>query len=269
MANILEIGKAHQRIIREQKQKSDNGGLFGHPIADIKTAICKEITFEQASKVILEYEWLKSMGTTQFHYGIFFEGELAGAICFGYLQAMKGHANRNPPYSNYVGSKYAVKPIQLSRGACVWWAHEHSASKLIAYGLREMSKKGYKFCVAFSDADAGEIGTVYQATNWHYIGYGNSPKHYDIYYKNGKVFMNSRDLSKKLKLVGKGDILKYLEDKPDMEIREQKPKAKYIKLLGNEKENKEMMQVLKDKIQPYPKRKPNGFEKADAGGDNF
>lgn len=246
--------KAHQRIIREEKQKTDIGGLFSHPKADIKKAVCKEISYKQAKSVILEYEWLGTMGTTQVHYGIFFEGVLGGAICFGYLQAMQGHKNRKPPYSTFVGADYAKKGVQLTRGACVWWAHEHSASKLISFGLREMSKKGYKYSVAFSDSSAGEIGTVYQATNWTYVGYGNSPKHYDIKYKNGKTYMNSRDLSKKLKLVGKQKILEYIKDKTHLELSVQLPKAKYIKLLGNKKENKIMMKILKSRKLPYPKR---------------
>jgi len=65
VGNILEIGKAHQRIIREKKQSTDTGGMFGYPVADIKTAVCKEITYEQAKTIILEYEWLGTMGTTQ------------------------------------------------------------------------------------------------------------------------------------------------------------------------------------------------------------
>lgn len=44
------------------------------------------------------------------------------------------------------------------------------------------------------------------------------------------------------------------QDKPYLELRMRKPKARYIKLLGNRHENKEMMSVLADKIKPYPKR---------------
>jgi len=258
MANFLDIEKAHQRKIREEKQKTDIGGLFGYPKADIKKAVCKEISYEEAKKIILEYEWLGTMGTTQMHYGIYFEGILAGAICFGYFQAMQG-------YATYVGENYAKNGIQLSRGACSWWAHEHSASKLIAFGLREMEKKGYKFCIAFSDPDAGEIGTVYQATNWYYLG-AKKDTHWDMYYKTGKLFMNDRDIFKKFGFRGKAKQLEYIADKPELEIRLRKPKARYIKLLGNKTEKKQMMKVLEDKILPYHKRNPNGFEKNEAVG---
>lgn len=243
--------KAHQRIIREKKQTTDAGGMFGYPNADIKTAVCKEITFEQAKTIILEYEWLGSMGTTQYHYGIFFEGVLAGAICFGYFQRVGG-------YGMYVGEKYGKQGVQLSRGACAWWAHEHSASKLIAYGLREMRKKGYKFCIAFCDPEAGEIGTVYQATNWQYLGF-TKDKHWNLYYKTGKKYMDDRDIYKKFGFRGLAKLQEFIKDKPDLEIKLSHPKARYIKLLCNKYEAKEIMTVLKDKLQPYPKRKPNDF----------
>lgn len=246
MEHTLKIGKAHQRIIREQKQQSDTGGLFGHPIADIKNAVCREITYEQAKAIILEYEWLGTMGTTQMHYGIYFDGVLGGAICFGFFQAMQG-------YATYVGEKYAKKGIQLSRGACVHWAHEHSASKLIAFGLREMEKKGYKFCVAFSDSEAGEIGTVYQATNWYYLS-AKTDVHWDLYYKNGDLYMNDRDIFKKYGFRGRRKMEEFIKDKPNIEMKLRKPKARYMKLLGNKREIREMMECLKDKIHPYPKR---------------
>lgn len=77
------IGKAHQRIIRESKVKVDNGGLFGYPEADIKNAICKKIDYKTAEKIILEYEWLGTMGQGMYCYGIYFENVCAGVVCFG------------------------------------------------------------------------------------------------------------------------------------------------------------------------------------------
>ena len=249
--------KAHQRIIREEKSNTDVGGLFGYPQnPDIKKAVLREIDYETAKRVILEYEWLGTMGTTQFHYGIYFDGVCAGVVCFGYFQAMNTNSGGHP-YAPYVGEKYSDKGIQLTRGACVHWAHEHSGSKLIAYGIREMNTKGYKYCIAFSDPMAGEIGTLYQATNWYYLGFSNT-LHYDVYYKDGRLFKNDRDFFKEHGFVGKGKMNNFISNKPHLELRERKPKARYIKLLGNKKENNEMMKTLKPKIKEYPKRTNHG-----------
>jgi hypothetical protein len=247
------IGKAHQRKIREEQSIIDNGGLFGYPLADIKNCQLRDVDYQTAKKIIEQYEWLGTMGTTQMHYGIYFEGVCGGVIGFGYFQAMNTNSGGHP-YAPYVSEKFASKGIQLTRGACTWWAHKHSGSKLIGYGLRQMQKKGYKYVVAFSDAEAGEIGTLYQATNWHYLGFGTT-KHYDIYYTNGKIYMNDRDFYKKYKYSGKNKMKKFIEDKPQLCIKERLPKARYIKLIGNKYENKEMLKTLKPLILPYPKRK--------------
>tara|TARA_R110000824_G_scaffold175994_1_gene354793 strand:- start:6 stop:869 length:864 start_codon:yes stop_codon:yes gene_type:complete len=246
--------KAHQRIIRDQKAKEKPLLLFSDKpsVIDIKTAFVKSVSFETAKKIILEYEWLGTMGTTQHHFGIYFDGHCAGVVCFGYFQAMNTNSGGHP-YAPYIGEKYSKYGIQLSRGACVHWAHPHSASKLISGSLQHMKQKGYKYSIAFSDPMAGEIGTVYQATNWHYLGFGKTI-HYDIYYRGGQLYMNDRDFYKKYKFCGKNKTENWLNDKPDLYLKKREPKGRYVKLLGNKKENKEMMKHLKDKIVPYPKR---------------
>ena len=254
------MGKAWQRKIREQKANEENLLLFKDEPdeADIKKAVIREIGYNTAKAVIEEYEWLGTMGTTQFHYGIYFDGFCGGVVCFGYFQAMFNSNNieRGGGYSHYVGDKFWDKGIQLTRGACVHWAHEHSGSKLIAYGLREMEKKGYKFCIAFSDKEAGEIGTLYQATNWHFIG-SSGPLHYDLYFKGGGLYLNNRDFNKKYKKGGFKNKVDFIDANPELklELKTIHPKGRYIKLLGNKIEKREMMKTLKDKIKPYPKRK--------------
>lgn len=258
MSNIIDVGKAHQRKIREQLISTDVGGLFGYPQnVDIKDALLREIDYQTAKRIIEQYEWLGTMGTTQHHYGIYFDGVCGGVVCFGYFQAM-GTQGGGHPYATYVGEQFAKQGVQLTRGACAWWVHEHSGSKLISYGLNQMSKLGYKYAIAFSDADAGEIGTLYQATNWHYLGFGRT-LHYDLYKTNGQLYKNDRDFYKEFGFVGKQKMEEFIKDKPHLVIRERRPKGRYIKLLGNKLENKLMMRTLESKIQPYPKRKSDAI----------
>ena len=252
--NYLNVGKAHQRIIREKKEQELKGS-HSVPQVDIKKAVCKEIDASEAKKIILEYEWLGKMGSTFMHYGLFFEDVLTCVICLGQFQAPEG-------YKYYVGEKYALSGIQLSRGACAYWAHPHSGSKLIGYGLREMKKRGYKYVIAFSDEDAGEIGTIYQATNWLYLGKRTENIcDYRIVHKGTKkTFCDTRDMLQRLGFRGVKKGIKFIEENPHLEMVFIKPKARYIKLLGNKKENEEMMEILKDKIKPYPKRKIENCE---------
>lgn len=245
--------KAHQRIIREKIASEESNDLFSNDWVninrDIKNSVIKPITNKEAKEIILKYEWLGTMGTsTRFCYGIFFDGNLAGVACYGELGAVAfSH------YKKTVGENYYNKGIILNRGACVHWAHEHSGSKLISASLKEIKKKGYKFVVAYADSEAGEIGTLYQATNWYYIGI-TKDTHHDIYYKSGKMFLGDRNFYVKYGTRSKKVMENFVSQRNDLVLKERKGKGRYIQLLGSKKENKEMMSVLKNKIQPYPKR---------------
>lgn len=77
--------KAHQRLIRE--------GLAFEPdplldekrslAASLRNAWVRETDYETAKRIILQYEWLRSMGTSDFQFALYFGEHLAGAICFG------------------------------------------------------------------------------------------------------------------------------------------------------------------------------------------
>ena len=227
---------AHQKLIREQKRQTDNGGLFTYPQnVDIKKAIVKEIDYNTASKIIFEYEWLGTMPTFCTHYfGIYFDDICAGVVIYGISLPQS-------VLDSVCGKKYGNKVRVLSRGACVWWAHPHSASKLIGESLKVLDKQGYKAVIAFCDTRAGEIGTIYQACNFLYIGESKGGKEYFIEgkWRTGKGAANYAHQKRNLN---------------EYEQRDRSLKHKYVYLLGDKKEKKEMMEYLKDKIQPYPKR---------------
>lgn len=243
------MNEAWQYKIRQQKAIEDKPNSFvpeKPKIVDIKNAIVKEVSRKTAESIILQYEWLGTMGTTNLHNGIYFDGFLGGVVCYGYFQSMEG-------YSTYVGDKYSKKGIQLTKGACVYWAHKHSASKLISASLKEIQKLGYKYVIAFSDSQAGEIGTVYQASNFYYLGYTNHSPHYNLCYPNGTIHTDCRDIQKKFGISSYKDKL-VIANKKGLILKKIENKARYIYLLGTQIEKRQMLEILNHKILPYPKR---------------
>jgi hypothetical protein len=142
----------------------------GRPRAALDGAVMREIPFKTAQEFILKYEWLGTMGTTKFSLGMFCGEDLLGVMCFG-LTAGTG------ALSELFGEENKHYGIVLVRGACASHAHRHSGSWMVGRAKQELAKRGYLFAIAYSDPEAGEIGTLYQATNWHFYGF-TSPVNY-------------------------------------------------------------------------------------------
>jgi hypothetical protein len=158
--------KCHQRVVRESHED-------GHSVPkDFSTASVREISHSVAKEFILKYEWLGNTGTTVRAIGLFFGEELAAVECFG-------HPGSTAIW-NICGEENASMVYWLARGACAHWAHPHSSSYLInkacemmgaPWKTRDGKDMPAKFVfLATADSDAGEIGTVYQASNWVYLG---------------------------------------------------------------------------------------------------
>jgi hypothetical protein len=161
------VEKCHQRIVRD-RLKDD------HPVPeDFSTATVREISYAEAKAFILKYEWLGNMGTTARTFGLFFGDELAAVECFGH-PGSEG-------IKNICGKEHEDKVYWIARGACAPWVPDRgAASYLIARSCemmgqpwktakgREMSPK-FAF-LATGDTDAGEVGQVYQSSNWLYLG---------------------------------------------------------------------------------------------------
>lgn len=245
----LHTNKAHQRLIRERRELEYSRGeipiqlsllndLRHPPKADISTAIVRPISYTQAKQIILDYEWLGSMAQRTTHcFGIFFEGILGGVTCFSIPPTPQAA-------TGVCGNDYASIVKTLSRGACVYWAHPHSASKLISLSLKWMiDNTPFRIFVAYSDPRAGEIGTVYQATNWLYTGTtaGDIEYYIDKKWKSGRT---ARHTSYKRRGI----------DYPMLPKRKAIGKHRYVFVGGNKKEKKEFLKLLKYPVLTYPKR---------------
>jgi len=157
--------KAHQRLIRERLAFEPDPLIEEKKVlaASLKNGVVGEISKSEAKQIILKYEWLGNMGTTDYAFGLYFGKHLAGAICFGSTAGTKTAAS-------ICGKDFAHLVKTLNRGACVHWSHPNSASFLISHACRLMAQKGFHIFVAYADPSAGEIGTIYQACGWNYCG---------------------------------------------------------------------------------------------------
>jgi hypothetical protein len=195
-----------------------------------------------------------------FSFGIFFDQVCAGVVCYG------------PEYSENLGiqareqgrkcadwSRYGFegKMILLSRGACVHWAHPHSASKLIRGSMNLLPRK-FEVVTATCDPAAGEIGTIYQACGFDYVG--------SMRDNNGAV--NSRFMDRdawliKGKIVGSRAIRQMCGSTkaadvarvyPDAEKIKQHSKHRYFAFRGSHKAKRAHRAAIGNLVKPYPKR---------------
>lgn len=244
--------EAWQYKIRVEKEKqwleSGKERFWEKINLDLKKSIVKEVNRKIAEKIILEYEWLGDMAVTNKYYGIFFDSFCGGVICIN----TSGHS-ANPKAEMSLG----VKKGELSyfaRGACPFWTPKGAASKLLSFALKLEKKRGAKMAIAFSDNNAGEYGTVYQATNWHYIGLtikGGSDK---SYYKGNRILDGRTMTSFAQRSNMSVDKYRKILIKEGRKENHNNQKGRYVYILAEGCEKEKIYRKIKPLIKPYPKR---------------
>lgn len=229
---------AHQYLIRLHKKAAAASADVPEYAGDIAGADVRPISYQQAKSVIADYEWLGNMAQRTTHcFGIFFGYHLGGVACFATPNTMQAAIG-------VAGAEHADQVKVLSRGACVWWAHPHAASKLISRSLRWMTANTpFRIFLAYADPRAGEIGTVYQASNWLYTGQTNG----DIEYLINDKWRSGRSARHK-SYVRKGIDYRTLPS------RRAPGKYRYIWIGGSFSERKAILAALKYPVLSYPKR---------------
>lgn len=177
---VSEDGRAYQRQLRDQYEDEPAPPV---PHLRLKRSRVKPISRRLASDIILRYEWLGTMSKTSHHYGLFFGPYVAGATCVaGSGGSLAG---------SHTHKQFGIDRMELSvlsRGACAHWAPTGANSRLVSWTVRLFAEEapGARILMAFADLDAGEIGTIYQACNWVYLGPGKS--HLDPVDPSGRAY---------------------------------------------------------------------------------
>ena len=247
---------AWQRQVRDRYVEE---GCPPVPHLDVGRAIVRPVSRRCAEQVIIKYEWLGTMAPSRHHYGIFFGDYCAGVCCITVGNTSAG--------SN-VHKMFGVSPLRLgviARGACTHWAPPGTNSRLVSWTCRLLSRDGVlSLLLAYSDTDAGEIGTIYQACGWTYVGRGGSAK--QLVAPNGRIY-DRKVVSNTRKRHGDTNAVSWAAQRAAFLAHgwtEQgsNPKHRYVRVL--DRSDLDLVRIVESLRMPYPKRLRVGSIDGDA-----
>lgn len=205
----------------------------------------KEIEAKFARGYIATFHYSKTMpDSTRFCYGGFYKGKLLGVICYGMGCGKNQYTAIIPDIKN---GEY----VELTRLWCANSAPKNTESKMISKSLKMLPKE-IKLVVSFSDESEGHCGIIYQATNWYYLGKN----------KGGKMLLMPNGIKKHTRLLGIYRIrhpeYKEYTNNQLMELlnftyTDGGCKYRYVYLRGDKREKKRMYEMIKDRVEQYPK----------------
>lgn len=240
----------------------------------------KSIVWDEVKQFIERHEWLGKMGLYPTHvFTARYNGILAGVLSFDMPNA----------FSKMLGEDTKTMERLIGRGACISWSPKNLGSAMIGTAIKELVKTTpYRLFTAYSDEEARELGTIYQACNFYYLGQ-KSGSGYQFKIRDDKWvsdrYFRSRSVYKKLakadgigwrKEWQKGDRVFFdlmsedvasrikqmsKEYQQSCEKRKLIPKHKYAYVLGaSKKETKGLRKLFEErnKVYDYPKNRGGG-----------
>ena len=140
----------------------DDKYIEGLRVSDFTFKLEGKENFQEIKEFIIKYEWLGTLPPYPTHYFTArHRGLLAGVLIYTMPNA----------FSKLLGENTKDIERLLARGACSSWTPKNLASSFISWSIDYMVKNTqYRVFTAYSDPMAKELGTVYQACNWIYLG---------------------------------------------------------------------------------------------------
>lgn len=117
---------------------------------------------QRLKRFIERHEWLGNLSQYTTHwFACYHNSALAGVILFNMPNA----------FSKTLGENTKDIERLISRGACISWSPKNLASAFLMWCIKWMVENTqYRLFTAYSDPTAKELGTIYQACNFYYMG---------------------------------------------------------------------------------------------------
>ena len=225
-----------------KRELRNRGGGYPLRISPDLTEI-RRIDLATAGSFILNYEWLGNMGRSKYAYGLYARNELLAVACFGPLVSVTH-------FTSMLRLKSSGQILQLCRGASSPRAPKWAPSKLIGAALRLLARATDAIgVVAYADPHAGELGTIYQATNAIYLGMTN-PGGSRRYYIHRHWYDPRRVQAK----FGSRAAPHLRTIDPDFKSVPIFPKHRYFWPVGGSLRRRALRRAIAHLVLPYPKR---------------
>lgn len=134
---------------------------------------------KEMTEFIKRHEWLGTISIYTTHwFACRYKGILAGVILM----------NQPNSFSKLLGEDTSKLERLISRGACISWSPKNLASHFLMFCIKWMVQNTeYRLFTAYSDLEAKEVGQIYSACNFYYLGEssGGTKKYINPY--NGKL----------------------------------------------------------------------------------
>ena len=197
----------------------------------------KSIKKEQTYDWILNKHYAHRLPMIKYAFGLF-SAELVGICTFG-IPACNVYND-----SRFIfGEKYKIDGLELNRLCINDNLEKNSGSYFVSQCLKLLPRP---MClISFADPNKNHHGYIYQATNWIYTGLSSVVNEW--YDTKQQKSVHNRHIYEIYNI-------KNINEIPNYVIRvKHKPKFRYIYLLGDKKQKREMKKNFKLSILPYPK----------------
>jgi hypothetical protein len=175
---------------------------------------------EETYPWLLEKHYAKRIPQIMFAFGLYIKNEMVGVVTYG-IPASPSLC------MGICGQEYSAIVLELNR-LCLLDNYKNQSSFLIANSIKLLPRP--TIVVSYADTAKGHIGYVYQASN--FIFTGTTKERTDMSNGDGKHSRHGKDPS----------------------VRQfRSAKHRYIYFHGNKRDKKKLLQLLKYKIEPYPK----------------
>ena len=197
----------------------------------------KPASSKAVSYACRNFHYAKRVPVARLSYSVFNkQGEWCGVICYG----------------SGAGDK-AAKHFKMSQGQCCELVRvalngkQEQTSKAVAISLKLLKKQAplVRLVYSYADVDQKHVGTIYQATNWIYIGQ-SEPYRAGMIINGKQTHLRSASAMLKGKQCNLTNVRKYVD--PEATEFYSAGKRRYIQVF-----DESIRQKYLDLRQPYPK----------------